>query len=172
MFHSMVRGSSPAWYSRTSLYSRPAPRKLERSSPPGWKPRRRSTGQRERRSSWSTATPPIATSGGNPVSEIDPRRRKSLEHALDDRFGIDPGRDAFVRQDEPVADHLGRNFAQVVREDIGTTTHEGQRPSGSHQVDRRPGARAIGDRGREVFEPLDLPGTARVGEGGGVSAHR
>src|SRR5205814_1816044 len=93
MFHSMVRGSSPAWYSRTSLYSRPAPRRLDRSSPPGWKPRRRSTGQRERRSNWSTASPPAIASGGNPVSEVDARRRESLQHALDDRLGVDARRD-------------------------------------------------------------------------------
>src|ERR1700737_5327263 len=100
MFHSMVRGLSPAWYSRTSLCSSPAPRRLERSSPPGWKPRRRSTGQRERRSNWSTATPPVTTSGGNPVSKIDPRWRESVEHTLDDRLGIDTGGDPFIGQDE------------------------------------------------------------------------
>src|SRR5712692_8114984 len=123
MFHSMVRGSSPAWYSRTSLYSRPAPRKLERSSPPGWKPRRRSTGQRERRNNWSTATPP-ATTSGNPISEVDARRRESLEHALDDRLGIDTSRDPLVRQDEPVPDHLGGNLAQVMRKYVRTPAHE------------------------------------------------
>src|SRR6267143_1061373 len=111
MFHSMVRGSSPAWYSRTSLYSRPAPRRLDLSSPPGWKPRRRSTGQRERRSNWSTATPPATTSGGNPVSEVDARRWESLEHALDDRLRTNARRNPFVGQDEAVPDHLWRNFA-------------------------------------------------------------
>src|SRR5437870_8368354 len=136
MFHSIVRGSSPAWYSRTSLYSRPAPRMLDRSSPPGWKPRRRSTGQRERRSNWSTASPPAIASGGNPVSEVDARRRESLEHPLDDRFGVDARGDSLVGQDQPVPDHLGGNFAEVVREDIGTPTHEGERPAGGHQVDR------------------------------------
>src|SRR5256712_5729185 len=172
MFHSIVRGSSPAWYSRTSLYSRPAPRKLDRSSPPGWKPRRRSTGQRERRSNWSTATPPATASGGNPVSEIDARRRESLEHALDDRLRIDTGGDPLVSQDQPVPDHLRGNFAQVVREDIGTAAHEGERPAGGHQVDRRAGTRAVGDRGGEVFEAFDLPGTARVGERRGIGADR
>src|ERR1700694_5495263 len=114
MFHSMVRGSSPAWYSRTSLYSSPAPRRLEPSSPPGWKPRRRSTGQRERRSNWSTATPPIPESGGNPVSEIDPWRRESLEDPLDDRFGGTAGCDALVRQAQPVTNDLRRDFAAGV----------------------------------------------------------
>src|SRR2546421_3559702 len=172
MFHSIVRGSSPAWYSRTSLYSRPAPRKLDRSSPPGWKPRRRSTGQRERRSNWSTARPPAIASGSNPVSEVDARRRESLEHALDNRLGIDAGRDPLVGQDQAVPDHLGGNFAQVVREDIGTPAHEGERPAGRHQVDRRAWARTVGDRGGEVLEPLDLPGAARVGERGGIGADR
>src|ERR1700704_3510262 len=172
MFHSMVRGSSPAWYSRTSLYSSPAPRRLERSSPPGWNPRRRSTGQRERRSNGSTATPPVTTSGGNAVPEVDARRRESVEHALDDRLGIDAGRDPLVGQDQPVADHLGRHFAQVVREDVGTTAHEGQRPAGGNQVDRGAWAGAVGDRGREVFEALDLARTARIGERGGIGAHR
>src|SRR3989442_13146758 len=171
MFDSMVRGSSPTWYSRTSLYSRPAPRKLDRSSPPGWKPRRRSTGQRERRSNWSTATPPATASGSNPVSEIDARRWESLEHALDDRLGIDAGGDPLVGQDESVPDHFWRNFTQVVGEDVGTTAHEGERPAGGHQVDRRAWARAVGDRGREVFEAFDLPGAARVGERCGISSH-
>src|SRR3981081_1795096 len=152
MFHSMVRGSSPAWYSRTSLYSRPAPRKLERSSPPGWNPRRRSTGQRERRSSWSMATPPVTTSGGNPISEVDPRWWESLEDALDDRLGVATCRTAPLTQQEPVPDHLGRNFAEIVREHIRTPAHEGQRPAGRHQVDRRARARAVGDRGCEVFQ--------------------
>src|SRR5437764_6695221 len=172
MFHSMVRGSSPAWYSRTSLYSRPAPRVLDRSSPPGWKPRRRRTGQRERRSNWSTATPPVTPSGGNPVSEVDARGRESLEHALDDRLGIDARRNPLVGQYQPVPDHLRGNFAQVVREDVGTPAHEGERPAGGHQVDRRAWARAVGNRGGEVLEALDLPGAARVGERGGIGADR
>src|SRR5712691_12281075 len=170
MFHSMVRGSSPAWYSRTSLYSRPAPRKLERSSPPGWNPRRRSTGQRERRSNWSTATPPVTTSGGNPISEVDPRGRESLEHAPDNRLGIDPRRNPLVGQDEAVSDHLRGNLAQVMREYIGTPAHEGQRATGGDEVDRRPGARAVGDGRREVFEALDLARAARVSERGGIGA--
>src|SRR5438093_10941940 len=164
MFHSMVRGSSPAWYSRTSLYSRPAPRMLDRSSPPGWKPRRRSTGQR--RSNWSTATPPVTPSGGNPVSEVDARRRESLEHALDDRLGVDARRDPLVGQDQPVPDHLRGNFAEVVREDIGTPAHEGERPAGGYQVDRRAWARAVGDRRGQVLEALALPGAARVAQRG------
>src|SRR3984893_11696093 len=172
MFHSMVRGSSPAWYSRTSLYSSPAPRRLERSSPPGWKPRRRSTGQRERGSNWSTATPPVTTSGGKPVSEVDTRRRESIEHALDDRLSIDTSRDPFVGEDEPVPDHLGRHFVQVVREDIGTTAHEGERPAGRDQVDRGAWAGAVGDRRGEVLETLDLPRAARIGERRGIGPHR
>src|SRR6266568_7964913 len=172
MFHSMVRGSSPAWYSRTSLYSRPAPRVLDRSSPPGRKPRRRSTGQRERRSNWSTATPPATASGGNPVPKVDARRREPLEHALDDRLGVDARRDPLVGQDQPVTDHLGGNFAQVVGKDIGTPAHEGERPAGGHQVDGRAWAGAVGDRGGEVLEAFDLPGAARVGERGGIGAHR
>src|SRR5947208_4015347 len=172
MFHSIVRGSSPAWYSRTSLYSRPAPRMLDRSSPPGWKPRRRSTGQRERRSNWSTASPPAIASGGNPISEVDARRRESLEHALDDRLGVDARRDPLVGQDQPVPDHLRGNFAEVVREDIGTPAHEGERPAGGYQVDRRAWARAVGNRGGEVRETLDLPGAARVAERGGICAGR
>src|SRR5256886_4241140 len=170
MFHSVVRGSSPAGYSRTSLYSRPAPRVLDRSSPPGWKPRRRSTGQRGRRSNWSPATPPVPPSGGNPVSEVDARRRESLEHALDDRLGIDARRNPLVGQDQPVPDHLRGNFAQVVREDVGTPAHEGERSAGGHQVDRCAWARAVGNRGGEVLEALDLPGAARVGERAGMGA--
>src|ERR1700736_1477992 len=172
MFHSMVRGSSPAWYSRTSLYSRPEPRKLERSSPPGWNPRGRRTGQRERRSNWSTAMPPVTTSGGNPISKVDPWRREPLEHALDDRLGVDTGGDPLVGQDEPVPNHLGRNFAEVVRENVGTPSHEGQRPAGGHEVDGRSRARAVGDGRREVFEALDLPGTARIGECGSGGSDR
>src|ERR1700731_695984 len=172
MFHSMVRGSSPAWYSRTSLYSSPEPRRLERSSPPGWNPRRRSTGQRERRSNWSTAMPPATTSGGNPISKVDPWRREPLEHALDDGLGVDTGRDPLVGEDEPVPDHLGRNFAEVVREHVGTPAHEGQRPAGGHQVDRRSGARPVGDGRRQVFEALDLTRTAGISERGGVGSDR
>src|SRR6202165_5036805 len=172
MFHSMVRGSSPAWYSRTSLYSRPEPRRLERSSPPGWNPRRRSTGQRERRSNWSTAMPPATMSGGKPVSEVDTRRRESIEHTLDDRLGVDSGRDPLVGEDEPVPNHLGRHFAQVVREDIRATAHEGERPAGSDQVDRGARAGAVGDRGREVLEALDLARAARIGECRGIGSDR
>src|SRR6202521_5135832 len=172
MFHSMVRGSSPAWYSRTSLYSSPAPRTLERSSPPGWNPRRRSTGQRDRRSNWSTAKPPATTSGGKPVSQVDTRWRESIEHTLDDRLGVDTGRDPFVSEDETVPDDFGRHLAQVVREDIRTTTHEGERPAGSDQVDRGARAGAVGDGGREVLEAFDLPWTARVGERRGIGPNR
>src|SRR3981081_2061810 len=106
MFHSMVRGSSPAWYSRTSLYSSPAPRRLERSSPPGWDPRRRGTRQRERRSNRAAAPPPVTPSGGQSGPGADAGRRESVSHALDDRLGIDAGRDPLVGQDQPVADHL------------------------------------------------------------------
>src|ERR1700736_3179151 len=172
MFHSMVRGSSPAWYSRTSLYSSPAPRRLERSSPPGWNPRRRSTGQRDRRSNWSTAMPPATTSGGKPVSQVDTRWRESIEQPLDDRLGIDTGRDPFVREDETVPDDFGRHLAQVVREDVRATPHEGERPAGSDQIDRGARAGAVGDCGREVLEALDLTRAARVGECRGIGPHR
>src|SRR5207237_10527496 len=127
MFHSIVRGSSPAWYSRTSLYSRPAPRMLDRSSPPGWKPRRRSTGQRERRSNWSTASPPAIVSGGNPVSEVDARRRESLEHPLDNRFGVDARGDSLVGHDQPVPGHLGGHFAGVVGGGVGALAEDVER---------------------------------------------
>src|SRR2546421_2471350 len=171
-FHSIVRGSSPAWYSRTSLYSMPAPRKLERSSPPGWKPRRRSTGQRDRRKNSSTRTLPATGSGGNPIPKIDPGRRKALEHALDDSLRGDSGRNTLVGEDETVANHLGRHLTEVMRQNVRASPHEGERPTRRDQVDRRPGAGSTGDRRRQGLEALDLARPARIGEGCGVGSHR
>src|SRR5437870_3347295 len=170
-FHSIVRGSSPAWYSRTSLYSMPAPRRLDRSSPPGWNPRRRSTGQRDRRKNSSTRRPPGTVSGGNPVPKVDPRWRKPFEHTLDDGLGRDPGRHALVSEDETVTDYLRRHLAQVVGQDMRPSPHEGERPASRHQVDRRPQAGSIGNRRCHIFEALDLPRPARVGERRGVGSH-
>src|SRR5437868_10717386 len=126
MFHSIVRGSSPAWYSRTSLYSRPLPRNDERSSQPGWKPRRRSTGQRQRGSRSSIAMPPATASGGNPIPEVDPWRRESFKHAPDDGFRSHAGGDALVGEHQPVPDNFGRHLTDVMGQHIRPAPHEGQ----------------------------------------------
>src|SRR5437660_9786241 len=172
MFHSMLRGSSPAWYSRTSLYSMPTPRNRDCSSPPGWKPSRRSTGQRARRISSSTGTVPPGALGSNPGPEVEPRWRETVEHAPDDGLGADPGGDPLVGEHQPVAQYLGRDLTQVMRQDVGAAAHERERPTGGHQVDRRPRAGAVGDGGGQVLETLDLPGPARIGQRGRVGPHR
>src|SRR5438094_8786227 len=172
MFHSMVRGSSPAWYSRTSVYSRPAPRNEDRSSPPGWNPSRRSTGQRDRRISSSIRTVPVMASGGNPVSKIDARRREAVEHAANHSLGGDAGRDSLVGENQPVTDHLGGDFTEVVRQHVGAAAHEGQRPAGSDQVDGRARAGAVGNRWGKILEPLHLARAAGIGQGGGIGTDR
>src|SRR5256886_4060032 len=171
IFHSMVRGSSPGWYSRTSLYSSPAPRKLDRSSPPGWNPRRRSTGQRERRNNWSMAIPPLTTSGGNPISKVDSGWREPVQHALDDRLGGDPRRDPFIGEDQPVPDHLRGHFANVMGKDVRPPAHEGQRTAGGNQADRCAWAGPVGECRGQVFESLYLAGPAGVGQRGGIGPY-
>src|SRR4030095_13950184 len=99
-FQSMLRMSSPGWYSRTASNSSPRPRKTE-----WYSPAKRSFTARlatiSMRRTWRTTSATEAAS--MPVPEPPLRHRHRLQDAADHRVRVDLLRLRLVGEDQAVA---------------------------------------------------------------------
>src|SRR6185437_6947925 len=175
-FQSMLRTSSPAWYSRTSANSIPCPLNTERYSPVKSEltsPRVRSSSSLTWRStSGGTATfGCFATEVGRGCSSRWSGRARRLRrlnsanatdylrawrpapHALHDLvarhlFGL-----GLVGGEHAMAEHVGRDRLHVVRRDEGTAAQKGVSTRRLGERDRSARARAELDQRREIGQP-------------------
>src|SRR4051812_17211980 len=124
------------------------------------------------------------TSAAFPVRELDVRHLHVLQHVVEHPVGVDAGGQRLVGEDEPVAQHVARDVADVARQHVVAAAQQGERAPGVDEVDRpaRAGAELdpvllarLAGRGRQLdrvlhHAPVDEHGVRRAlvaGERGG-----
>src|SRR3954464_9490436 len=124
------------------------------------------------------------TSAAFPVRQLDVRHLHVLQHVVEHPVGVDAGGQRLVGEDEPVAQHVARDVADVARQHVVAGAQQGERAPGVDEVDRpaRAGAELdpillarLAGRGRQLdrvlhHAPVDEHGVRRAlvaGERGG-----
>src|SRR5688572_29063901 len=142
-FQSIVRTSSPGWYSRTSLNSTPRPLKTLEYSP------EKTSLTRWRvwisRSLTFCASSAMFMEGTSGDVEL-------LEDPADQIVGVDGLGFRLVRQDQPVTQHVVRHRLDVVGHDVRATAQKGVRLRGSRQEDPRARRCTVRDERLEIVE--------------------
>src|SRR5215217_4776563 len=74
------------------------------------------------------------TSAAFPVRELDVRHLHVLQHVVEHAVGVHAGGQRLVGEDEPVAQHVARDIADVARQHV---------VAAAQQRERAPGARVV-----------------------------
>ena len=94
-----------------------------------------------------------------------------LEHLLEQVVGARALAEALVAQHEPVAEHLGREVADVAREHVAAAAQQRERARRLHQADRPARRRAVAQQRLDVGEPVAVGAARGVGERDRVVDH-
>jgi hypothetical protein len=92
------------------------------------------------------------------------RRAHVLQHPVDDLVGRHGVGQRFVRQHQPVPQHVRREVGDVLRQHVRASAQERERAGALDQRDRRPGAGAERQVLAEVLDAVALGVARRVGE--------
>ena len=106
------------------------------------------------------------------LARRDPRELDRGDDAVDDVVGLDAVGQRFVREHDPVAQHLGGDVVDVLRKHVGAAADQRERPPGRDEPERGPRARSVRDHRLEVDESLVLRRTGREDEAHRVPDHR
>ena len=97
-----------------------------------------------------------------PPREVDLRSGERLEHPVEDRVGRLPLGERLVGEHEPVAEHVLRELAHVLRDDVPPAADQRERACREDEVDRPARAGTVRHVRLQVAEAVLLGRARRV----------